>query len=563
MTRPLLLAAARATPVGETGTAPLAPAGRQDRHDGRPRRARRGALKRRGVPLLLLAALAGCAPDGPFPRQPESSPTIRLGMRRAPRELDALRGFYNDDAQLAILVFDGLTSFDSLGHLEPGLATSWQVSPDGRRYRFTLRRGVRFHDGSPVSARDVVRSWSNGLRAPAEDQHHAWMLDGVVGAAAVTAGRAADVAGLRAIDDTTLEVRLVQADNTFLPAIALGPAAITAASSTRERPIGSGPWRVVGFDARDDLWLAANRAHWTPPMLDSLVLRDVADSLLPQAFNAGWIDYVGSLPLAEQAKLEALADVGFVASAPLAYVSIALNARAAGLRDVRVRRAIRQAIDIPALVRDVARDVGELAYGPVPPIFLGEASAATMLPYDPVRARALLDSAGVPPGTPIHLWETGMGWAEHSPRLVEVVAAYLSAVGFAAQVRRTTAPDFERWGGDPTHQMMLNVWYPDYLDAQTYLERYGRSGAAMLTGEAATFSDDMTRDLIARSRSEADPAARHRLVHEANRRVAEQVFDIPLWFHRRTAGYALRLTGWTATVCSPRFLGVSGGATRP
>lgn len=506
--------------------------------------------------LALVAALA-CTPRSPYPRQPADSPTLRVGVRLRLADFNPLRGSQLNDAYLSALLFDGLVNLDDSGDLIPGLARSWTLSRDGRTYRFQLRTGVRFHDGSPFAARDVERAWTQALREPADLFTHPWMLDPIVGAADVTAGRTATLAGVRTVNDSTIDVTLTEPLAPFIPRLSLQQAAIPAASNTPEHPVGTGPWRWVRGRAGDDeVWFARNGEHWTPPQMDSLVRRYVPDSLYVQAFDAGWIDFVNAIVPSLRTSLSAQPTIGFARSQPASAVELKINLRDSRLADPRVRQALREAIDTRALAAAIAGEDGVAATGPVPPTYLGVPdSASPPVTFNPQHARALLAEAGVRLDQPLRLTSVGSEATEYPRRLGPLLANYLEAVGLKVTLTTIPVNDVGGWGPGSDDDLLLLTWYPDFADADTYLGVF-LSSVAAAGGNLGGYADRATDSLIRASRRTTDSAKRLGLVRAANARIYAQTPDVYLWFHRSLTAYSLRLAGWKASPYPARFADV-------
>src|SRR5256712_10461659 len=148
---------------------------------------------------------------------------------------------------MVTLAFDGLTQFDPDGRRARALAERWTASRDGRRYVFRLRAGVKFHKGTPLTAAAVRASFLRVL-APGTKGGRPWPLYPIAGAEAYAAGRAGDVTGLTLVGDSGLAFALTQPLAIFpkflaMPVASVGP--LPPPEAPGERPVGTGPWRVV------------------------------------------------------------------------------------------------------------------------------------------------------------------------------------------------------------------------------------------------------------------------------------------------------------------------------
>src|SRR5690348_3858825 len=197
-----------------------------------------------------------------------------------PRSLDPALSTDVPTGRAVGYVFDGLTRFSPAAEVEPGLAERWEVTPDGLAYTFHLRRHVRFHDGTPFGARDVVHSWERALD-PTSKSSASEFLYPIKGARDFHAGKTATIAGLAVRDDSTMIVTLEQPLAAFTKLLAMPVASIIPQRITPnfgERPVGTGPWRLIDW-RHDDYLLFARNDHYFlgAPKAESLQARIIAE----------------------------------------------------------------------------------------------------------------------------------------------------------------------------------------------------------------------------------------------------------------------------------------------
>lgn len=495
-----------------------------------------------------------CAAPRRYAGQPATSPTLRLAIPSHLRSFALRDGGTFYGAQFAALVYEGLTGIDDSGRVRPALARSWEMDASGRVYTFRLRGDARFQDGTRVLAGDVVRSWMRAFRTAGSDENTPWMLDHIAGADAFAARRADSLAGVLALDDSTLRVTLKQPLAPFPAMLALPQAAVSAAASDEQHPIGSGPWRWVrGLPSDDDVWLARWDGYWGErPRLDSLVLRFVPDSLSARALEAGAVDYSIEATMHDPASLAAREDLGFLSSEPIGLKRILINLRSPALTDVRVRRALCLALDVPAMQQALTEEQDVRASGAIPPGWSGADPDLQPYAYQPERARRLLAEARVPSDRVLQLWYSSEGEDRGDDRLAVLAAQYFGAVGLRVEVHATRDPEAKLLSGEA--DLVVRGWYPDYRDADAYLYPMFSARAAGTWSNAGAFSDSIAERLIEASRAERDPARRAELLSEANARIADQAANIFLWFTRSTAAYSLRLTNVPVAPFTPRFI---------
>jgi ABC-type transport system substrate-binding protein len=304
------------------------------------------------------------------------------------------------DVQLLLQLYAGLTRLDENGEPYPSLAESWTVSEDGRTYRFRLRDGLRFSDGSELTAADVRRSWLRILD-PATRSTSPDVLTVIEGAPQRLAGGAEEDVAIRADDERTLEVRL-RHPAAYFTAIAATPTAFVVPRQADASPewqrvegfVGSGPYAADRIDG-DALVLVANEHYVAgPPPIATIhwlthLVGDVpsayADETLDLAgvgsFDASWIAYD--------------ADLG-----PALHAAAALNVQYFGFDtsrppfdDARVRRAFALALDRPRLVELAEGSASVPASSVVPPALWPEGLEDDQ-DHDPQEAGRLLDEAG-------------------------------------------------------------------------------------------------------------------------------------------------------------------------
>lgn len=313
-----------------------------------------------------------------------------------PRNLNPLFAENETETRVASLLFDGLMEIDPETALPaPALAREVRVSDDGLRYTFALRPALRWHDGSPVTARDVV--WTlDALRDPAVD--------------AQLRPYAERIARVSAPDARTVVVTLAEPYAPFLARVATAPVLprapfarlegerLRAALLGWDRPVGTGPFRWAAARPGQSLDLAANpRYHGGAPLLDRYAIRVLRDpAAIGQALAGGEADIVWLPP----ALAGEIARQDFLTRTPLdtpTTTMLVFNldpAHKGPLLDGPVRRALAHALDLDAVSEAMGEGMRPVTGYQPPTSFAYAAGSARPFPHDPPRARALLDRAG-------------------------------------------------------------------------------------------------------------------------------------------------------------------------
>ncbi|HZK78288.1 MAG TPA: ABC transporter substrate-binding protein, partial [Gemmatimonadaceae bacterium] len=298
--------------------------------------------------LLLVTLLAAMACTGG-----ESSPArhtlIDSRDTYDPRSLDPALSTDVPTGRAVGYVFDGLVRFTPDAQVVPGLAKTWDVSPDGLTYTFHLRSGVKFHDGRPFTSRNVLHSFERVLD-PATKGGRGWPLYPILGAKEFADGKGGkSVSGLSAPNDTTVVIRLKEPFAIFPKLLAMPVAAIVPDSvpaNFGEHPIGTGPWKFIEWKHDDYLKFARNEAYFEgAPKADSLMARIVGEpSTAVAEFETGNVDVL-YVPEGETRNWEQTDEKkAMLESAPaLRVFYIAINTTRGPLADPRVRQALNYA----------------------------------------------------------------------------------------------------------------------------------------------------------------------------------------------------------------------------
>ena len=446
-----------------------------------------------------------------------------------PRSLDPALSTDVPTGRAVGYVFDGLARFTPDARLEPALAERWEVAPGGTRYTFHLRRGVRFHDGTPFVARHVVRSFHRVLD-PAARGGRGWPLFPIDGAREFAAGGARTIRGLSARDDSTVIITLTEPLAIFPKLLAMPVTAIVPDSTPAdfgEHPVGTGPWHLVEWRHDDYLRFAANTSYWDgAPKSDSLIARIVPEpSTAVAEFESGNVDVL-YIPEAETRAWEQTDEKSaLLQSAPaLRLWYVAINTTRGPLADVRVRQAINHAIDASQILEQLIGGRGRLAAGVIPPSLDGADTTRRPYVHDVAKAKALLSAAGFPSGIDVELW---CSQSAPFPRVAETIQSFLAQAGVRARIVQRDASSVREAGRAGSVDLLLKDWYADYPDAENFLYPLLHSTNKGVGGNVSFYANARFDDLVIRARREPDDATRARLYREAD---AIAFADAPMAF---------------------------------
>ena len=465
-----------------------------------------------------------------------------------PRSLDPALSTDVPTGEMVTLAFDRLTQFDPDGRLEPALADRWSASRDGRRYVFHLRAGVKFHNGTPLTTAAVRVSFLRVL-APGTKGGRPWPLYPIAGAEAYAAGRAGDVTGMTLVGDSGLAFTLTEPLAIFPKFLAMPVASVVPPppADPGERPIGTGPWRFVAWQHDDALTFARNPDYWGgAPLTDTLIVRIIPEPLTRAAeFEAGRLSVI-EVPFGETARWRAQHPHWLVEKPALRVVYVALNNRRGPLSDVRVRRAINQAVNVPEILATLYGGRGIRARGAIPPALAGSDTTRPAYEYDPAAARRLLAQAGYATGIDVQLWRTAAN-VELS-RAAQAIQSQLAAVGVRVELVERDASSQREAARKGQADMVILDWWADYPDADNFLYPLFYSGSFGPGGNCAFYADAVTDSLILAARRTADEAARTALYRRIDDRVYAAAPWLYLWFPKDLWAHRPELSGWDLPV---------------
>jgi peptide/nickel transport system substrate-binding protein len=431
---------------------------------------------RHGVAICALSAGAAFAQQA----------NISIGMVLEPPNLDPTAGAAAAiDEVVYANIFEGLTRFGPDGAVNPGLAATWDISEDGTVYTFALRPGVTFHDGTTLTADDVVFTLD---RARAEGSTNA------------QPGLFANIVSAEAVDELTLRVTLDGPDGAFLFDMAWGDAVIVApesAESNATNPIGTGPFRFANRIEGDRIELVRNDAYWGEAVaLEAATFRFISDpNAAFAAMMAGDVDAFPNFPAPETlAQFAADPRFSVIVGSTEGETILAMNNAQAPLDDIRIRQAIAHAINRQDIIDGAMFGYGTpigTHFAPHNPNYVDLTGLSA---YDPDAARALLAEAA-PAGLSLRLALPPPAYARRGG---EIIAAQLREVGIQTEITNLEwaqwleqvfrGRDFDLTIVSHTEPMDIGIYArPDY-----YFQ-YARPEFVALNETLATTSDPAAR----------------------------------------------------------------------
>jgi ABC-type transport system substrate-binding protein len=496
-----------------------------------------------GLAVAAAAAASGCGERlaAPIPAEhdeaaaPRRGGTLHLAALVDVRSLDPAGPLDQVSVEAIHLIFAGLVDYNDETNVAPDLADHWDVDDSGRTYRFTLRRGVRMHDGTELTAADVKRSVERSLN-PSTPNPNASYFAGIAGYPEYTAKRAEHLAGVVVEGPYVVSFRLIEPDATFLSLLAMPPLRPTCKDATERYvdtwlPCGAGPFKLEGggWQRGTSLRLVRHDGYFRPelPYLDAVEWTYGVQHLAQRfRFEDGELDMIHDLTQADLTRL--LADDRWkpygAAGADTSIFGESMNTRKPPFDNIEIRRAVASAIDRehyrilkPANMTPLSQVIPASIPG-YDPAFQGQR-------YDYAAALEHMRRAGYPfdPKTGVGGWPTPVEYLLYDQGVVlytaQVLMQELAKIGIRLDLKVVSYPAFLTMRTDPERAgMSLGSWSMDYLDPSTFFEPL--FGSASLAGEAtnssAFYSNPQLDEILARARGESDRAARNRLYRDAN-----------------------------------------------
>jgi dipeptide transport system substrate-binding protein len=384
-------------------------------------------------------------------------------------------------------IYNTLIEFEhGTTNLRPGLAESWDVSDDGLQYTFHLRPQVKFQttDGYAPSrdfnADDVIFSFERMWKP----DHPFHSVSGGTYEYFNSTGLPTLLKAIEKVDEHTVRFELNAPNATFLPILAMDFASILSAeyaeqmasAGTPERldlePVGTGPFQLQAYQKDAVIRYQANPDYWEgKAALDNLVFAITPDaSVRWQKLQVGECHVI---PYPNPADLEAMRnhpDIQVLEQEGLNVGYLGFNTEKAPFTDVRVRQALNLAVNKEAIIDAVFQGAGRVAKNPLPPTLWSYNDSVEDYPYDPERAKQLLEEAGVKNfSTNIWAMPVQRPYNPNARRMAELIQADWAEVGVQAEIVSFEWGEYLKRSQAGEHQTLLLGWTADIADPDNFL----------------------------------------------------------------------------------------------
>jgi peptide/nickel transport system substrate-binding protein len=488
------------------------------------------------TPVLLLALAASLCTSCKSPQR--DNQTVVVLIENSPNSLDPRIGTDAASQHLAPILFDGLIQYDSNYHFKPALSDHWN-QPDPVTYIFHLRTGIHFHDGRPLTSRDVK-----------------WTIDSLLDGTIISpkANAYSSVDHIDAPDPSTVIFHLKHPDNILLENLSSAAIGIVPYGSGKDfgqHPIGTGPFQFVSAAIDQEVVVEANPNYWQ----GAPHLKRVRFAVVPYSntrtleLEKGSADIsvnpttMDTLPvLAEKSNLVIEEAPGTV----LQYLSF--NTRDSILRDARIRRAIAYAIDRPLIIQTLLRGHARVAQSLLPSghwaYWQPDPNDEDAIRFDPAKSEKLLDAAGYPRHSDGIRFHTAIKTStdESARLLAAVLQQQLAHVGIALDIHSN---EFATFYSDVVHgafSMYTLRWVGGNEQPSIFTLAYATKSQPPKGGNRGFYSNPQVDALLKEAEENPDQDLRKRDYAEVQKLLTHDLPVLNLWAQNAIVVHTRRIS---------------------
>lgn len=520
--------------------------------------------------MLLSIVLSAC---GGKPQTVVDAPTeevvveqkLTFALQNEPDGLDPSITNNSFASPILLNTFEGLVTYDASNSVVGAMAESWDISEDGLVYTFKLRDGLMWSDGSALTANDFVYTYLRVLDPATGAQYAGMLTDYIVGAAEFYAGEVdADAVGIKALDDSTLEITLLQPTAYYVGILAMwvySPVNQATVEANGEKWtlsadsfVSNGPFKMSEINFGEGYVLVKNENYWDAEnvILETLEFRFIPDpSTALIAVEQGDVDGAWEVPSADLPTLKATSDaLQIIPSYGTTYYEI--NTTKAPFDDVKVRMALNMAIDRTALIESVLQTTDQPAFSLIAPGYSvdgvayedGRSNYGLAATAQVEEAQAMLADAGYPGGEGFPTLELSYYTNETVKSIVEAMQQmWQENLGITVEVTTEEWAVYYEGIQALDYDVAAMGWGADYMHPMTFFPLrqtdaiYNNSGYANADYDA----------LVEQAKLETDPMKAMELLRQAEDVLMADMPLLPLYYRSSPKLMASYVSGWYIT----------------
>jgi len=434
--------------------------------------------------------------------------------------LDPAIGYDWQNWSMIKALFNGLMDYEAGTYtLEPDLAESFTISPDGKVYTFKLRKDVKFHNGRKLTAEDMKYSIERAVNPKTQSpgQGFFWTIKGFD---EMVAGKATELSGMAVVDPYTLRIELSQPDATFLHVMAINFAFAVPKEEVEKygqdfgkHPVGTGAFSMKEWKLGQHVVYERNPDYYKPdlPRLDKIVFevgQEPTVALL--RLQRGEVDILGDgIPPARflQVKNDPKNADLIIEGGQLHTGYVSMNVRMKPFDNVKVRQAVNMAINKQRICK-IINNRAVTANQPLPPAMPGYDKNYKGYPFDPAKAKALMAEAGYANGVTTELYANN---TDPNPRIAQAIQQDLAEIGITAEIKTLAQSTVIAAGGEEDQAPMIwsggMAWIADFPDPSNFYGPILGCGGAVKGGwNWAWYCNKDLDGLAAKADAMSDPA---------------------------------------------------------
>jgi oligopeptide transport system substrate-binding protein len=513
---------------------------------------------------LLLLLLAGCGKRETRVEAGDRDQILHLGNGTEPQDLDPQIVTGVNEQYVIMSLIEGLVSQDPVDlHPVPGVAQSWNISPDGKVYMFHLRKNAKWSNGDPVTARDFWESYKRIL-APTLGAEYAYMLYVVKNAQAYNEGKLTDFneVGFNILDDYTLQITLENPTPYFLSLMnhqswyPVHLPTVRKYGNPYERGntwthagrfVGNGAFVLSRWRVNDIIVVKKSPTYWDR---DHVRLNGInfypieSDDTEERAFRSGQLHATYTMPLAKIDYYKTHYPDLLKIEPYLGNYFYKINVTKPPMNDKRIRRALTLSIDRESIVKNVTRGGQLPAYCLTPPGTAGY-TCRTQLHEDLAEAKRLLAEAGYPDGKGLPTIELLFNTLESHRTIAEAIQQmWKNNLGIDVRLVNQEWKVYLDSQRTLSYQVCRASWIGDYVDPNTFLDMWLTGGGNNQTG----WSNPEYDRLIAEAARTSDPRQRLEFFQQAEAILMDELPIIPIYYYTVTRARRPEVKGWYPTI---------------
>jgi oligopeptide transport system substrate-binding protein len=514
--------------------------------------------------VAMLSLFPGCAKRQTLIEAGDRDQVLHIGNGTEPQDLDPDVVTGVQEFHIIMSLLEGLVTEDPVDlHPVPGVAESWDISPDRKVYTFHLRNNAKWSNGDPVTARDFWESYKRIL-TPSLGSEYAYMHFVVKNAEEYNEGKITDFnqVGYKVLDDHTLRITLNNVTPYFLSLLthqSWYPINIRTVAKYGDpyqrgnrwtRPghyVGNGPFVLAKWRVNDVIEVRKSPTYWDRDRVRLNAIRFYpieSDDTEERAFRAGQLHITETVPLAKVDDYKANHPDLIQIDPYLGTYFYRVNVTKPPLNDKRVRQALAMVIDRESIVKDVMKGGQLPAFNLVPPGTAGY-TCHTHLHEDIAEAKRLLAEAGYPDGKGMPVIDLLYNTSEAHRTIAEAIQQmWRTKLGVNVRLVNEEWKVYLDAQRSMNYQICRGSWIGDYVDPNTFLDMWLTGGGNNETG----WSDPEYDRLIAQAAATVDPQQRLDVFQKAEAILMDEMPEIPVYFYTRVYLKRPEVKGWYPTI---------------